>query len=98
MRTFRRDYPEHATALFTETTGKDLSVATVTVGLGADENTPPAAWAAPDLLERPTPSTIRASLLVRPTTTTGTYVLWVKVVDGPETLARAADNERIQIV
>lgn len=92
MRTFRRDFPEYATGLFTETEGKDMTSATAQIGLSSDRATPPTTWEAPDATSRPTVSTIRVSKLIDTDVAIGTYWLWIKVTDSPEVLPRVAGN------
>lgn len=98
MRKVFRSTPEYVTGVFTETDGKDIGACPVQVGLSDNANEQPATWKDPDRLERPTPASARASLLVDDSTPPGIYTLWVKVVDSPETLARPARNEMVQVV
>jgi hypothetical protein len=98
MLTRYRSNPEYVTGTFTETEGKDITASTVQVGLSTSSTTPPTTWVNPSVLTRPTTSTARASLLIDTGTAAGTYTLWVKVVDAPETLVRPAKNELIRVI
>jgi hypothetical protein len=98
MRTFRRSLPEYATGLFEELEGKDITTATIQVGLAADTRTLPAAWLTPSVVTRPTPSTARVSLLIDTGIPVGRYVLWVKVTDTPEILPRPAVEDLLNVV
>lgn len=74
---------EYVTATVRDTTGNDLSSSTFTLGFGVGDD-PPDDWSTPD------DSTIVGAdatvSLMTGTTDAGTYYLWVKVVDGPETI------------
>jgi hypothetical protein len=98
MQTRYRATPEYVTGMFTETEGKDITAATVQVGLSASSTTPPTTWVDPDDESRPTVSTARVSMLIGTGVQPGTYVLWVKVADSPETLVRPAKNELIRVI
>jgi hypothetical protein len=72
----------------TEKNGKDISGDTVTVSLGTSQT--PGRFVAPDVVTRPTPSTVVVQMLIggsyRPTA--GAYWLWVYLPDTPEHVPR----------
>lgn len=81
-------------ATVTETNGKDISVDTVTMCLGT-YNTP-GTFVAPDVISRPTTSSVVVQLLVggnshagNPyTPAAGVYWMWVFLTDTPEQVPR----------
>lgn len=97
-RTFRRDSPEYATGLFTETEGKDITSDSIEVGLSTSSTTPPATWQAPDATTHPTPSTVRVSLLIDTDVAVGQHYLWARLTDNPEVLVRPATNNYLNVV
>lgn len=89
---------EYVGGTITETTGKDISGATFTVGLTTSYGTPPTEWVAPDV------STVGATtasrvlkMLITDTTAPGDYYLWAKVVDNPE-ISPLRIQERIHVI
>lgn len=78
----------------TETTGKDISSATVTVSVGTQSD--PGPWVTPSVLTRPTPQSVTAKLLLNAATglTVGTrYFLWLRIGDTPEVIGRRTPLE-----
>lgn len=71
----------------TEATGKDIHTDTVTVAFSTSQ-TNPGTFAAPDVKTNPTPSSVTVQKLVASSTSAGIYWLWVKIVDGTETVVR----------
>jgi hypothetical protein len=72
----------------TDTTGKDISADPVLVGLSSYE-TPPSSLVAPTLdLPQANKATRVVQLLVTNTTPPGTYALWAKITDNPESPIR----------
>ncbi|TFD74747.1 hypothetical protein [Cryobacterium fucosi] len=68
----------------TETTGKDITLATFLVGLGSI-STPPTVWVAPSVNVQGATVAVRIlKLLVTNTTPAGTYYCWAKITDTPE--------------
>lgn len=99
MRTFRREFPEYATGLFTEHEGEDVSGITPEVGLSTSKDTPPAEWLSADVVLHPTPSTIRVKLLIDESVQAAPkYFLWVRVPDNPETLVRVGSNAWFAVI
>jgi len=71
----------------TEVTGKDVTDATLLLGFAADDETPPDDWHTPDILLNPTPSQIRAQILIGEghlVLDPGFYVMWRNIADSPE--------------
>lgn len=68
----------------TETSGADISAATITIALGTSRDTPPAAFGTPDVDETISPSVRLVKLLVDDAVELGDYYCWVNVEDTPE--------------
>jgi len=66
----------------TETTGKDISAATIQLSLGS--YTDPGDWLDPDVETRPTLSSVTAKILIDDSYEAGTYWLWRSISDTPE--------------
>jgi len=79
-----RGAQEYAGGTITETTGKDITAATITMCLGTYDA--PGTFVAPTVDSSPTVASRLVKLLVTNTTTVGAYWVWVKVGDGPETV------------
>ncbi len=77
----------------TETTGKNITTATVKLCLGTFDL--PGAWRTPDVLTRPTSSTALTQLLVGSAylPVAGSYWLWYQVSDTPEVVPRRTTLE-----
>ncbi len=74
----------------TEATGKDISGDTVLVSLGTYAE--PGTWAAPDVITRPTPSSVVVQKLIDNTVTPGIHWLWIVISDSPERVPRRGDR------
>jgi hypothetical protein len=76
----------------TETTGKDISGATIRMSLGT--YTTPGDWSTPDTDTSPTPASRTVSLLIGDTRQpeAGDYWLWTIITDTPEIVPRRHDK------
>jgi hypothetical protein len=82
--------------LITEVTGKDITSDQVFVSLAGWEA--PGSWVTPDVVTRPTASSVSVALLIgaafKPAA--GDYWLWTRVTDSPEVVPRRSPG-RIHI-
>lgn len=74
----------------TETTGKDVSTAAVTVAFLTEASKPDGStvWITPDSIDRPTPSSMVVYVLIGPAAVNldkGRWRPWLKITDAPET-------------
>lgn len=76
----------------TETSGKDISAATIRMSLGT--YTAPGTWVAPDVDTSPTPASRTVQLLIGtdPTLLAGDYYVWTVITDAPEVVPRRHDK------
>jgi hypothetical protein len=87
---------EYVWAALRETGGLDISADTVSVALGT--YTSPGQWVTPADLQHPTSSTARAAYQVNSSTPPGRYWLWVRVVDGSETVPLRCNEGAITVI
>lgn len=70
----------------TETSGRDIRSATVSLSLGNEDE--PNSWASPDVDTSPGNNARTVQMLVDSNVSAGTYWLWSKLVLSPETIIR----------
>ena len=85
-------YPEYTEEVtVTELDGKNISADPMFLGLSASKTSPPqsGAWYTPDVITHPTTSSAVVQLLIDSRfPTAGTFYLWWKATDSPETPTR----------
>lgn len=89
---------EYVTAQVVEANGQDLSSCAWQIGLSTSYADPPAVWLTPSKTAFPAAGQAAISTLVDNSTTPGTYWLWVRDTDNPETLIRQCVNDRITVI
>jgi hypothetical protein len=91
---------EYVGGTLTELTGKDITAANFAVALGLSDTIPPtSAGVTPSVnVQGPTVADRLLKLLVDNTVSPGTYFIWGKVVDTPESRWILLDGEPIIVV
>lgn len=87
MRTLHASATEYVWARVTDTTAKDISASTLTLGYTTTD-TPPATWYAPQATQASGNVAVRIAALLIGTglhdLAAGTYLLWYRLQDTPE--------------
>ncbi len=90
---------EYVGVTITETSGQNITGATVELSLGT--STDPGVWRAPDDDKSPSPSIRTVKLLIggsyRPPQRSTGYYLWWRLTDSPEVAPRCQRSEKIEI-
>lgn len=89
-------YPEYTHAVsVTELRGEDISADPIVIGFSTVKQSPPTTWFTPDIFSHSTTNSLNDTATVQKlidfSTTTlaaGTYFVWLKITDSPETPAR----------
>lgn len=88
---------KYASVSLTDSNGADLSTTTITMGLSSTATTAPVSWQAPDDSQFPALGSAIVKMLVLNTQSVGTYYVWIKMVDSPETLVFAVTNDTVVV-
>lgn len=89
---------KYAGANLTDANNADLSTTTITMGLSQSSTTAPTTWSAPDYSDTSVIGKATVKLLVHSTQAPGTYYLWIKMIDNPETLVFPVPDQTVVVI